>query len=140
MRSLSLIHILIGKINDLLRSCEENANLRAAVQMLNYLADYTEFHFGEEEKLQEKIGYPGIAEHKAMQEELRKTVEELHGMLEDQEGDVYKRQGVRDYCLMVAVLCSEFWLIDWIIRTWPGSTLEISGLFQVCLLYTSRCV
>ena len=53
---------LIGKINDLLRSCEENANLRAAVQMLNYLADYTEFHFGEEERLQEKIGYPGIAE------------------------------------------------------------------------------
>ena len=32
-------------------------------------------------------------------------------------------KGVRDYCLMVAVLCSEFWLIDWI-----------------CLLYTSRCV
>ncbi len=40
-------------------------------------------------------------------------------------------KGVRDYCVMVAVLCSEFWLIDWIIRTWPGSTLEISGLFQV---------
>ena len=77
---------LIGKINDLLRSREENANLRAAVQMLNYLADYTEFHFGEEERLQEKIGYPGIAEHKAKHEELRKTVEELHGMLEDQEG------------------------------------------------------
>lgn len=40
-------------------------------------------------------------------------------------------KGVRDYCLMLAVLCSEFWLINWIIRTWPGSTLEISGLFQV---------
>ncbi len=54
--------------------------------MLNYLADYTEFHFGEEEKLQEKIGYPGMADQKAKHEELRKTVEELHGMLEDQEG------------------------------------------------------
>ena len=77
---------LISKINDLLRSCEENANLRAAVQMLNYLADYTEFHFQAEEKLQEEIGYPGLAEHKKKHEELRQTVEDLHQMLEEEEG------------------------------------------------------
>lgn len=35
-----------------------------AVKTLDYLADYTEFHFGEEEKLQESINYPAIAEHK----------------------------------------------------------------------------
>ena len=77
---------LIGRINDLLRSCEEEADLRAAVKMLNYLADYTEYHFGEEEALQAAIGYPGIGEHKKKHEELRKTVEELHEMLEEQEG------------------------------------------------------
>lgn len=77
---------LIGRINDLLRSCEEEADLRAAVKMLNYLADYTEYHFGEEEALQAAIGYPGIEEHKKKHEELRKTVEELHEMLEEQEG------------------------------------------------------
>ncbi len=77
---------LIEKINDLLRSCEENADRKAAVQMLSYLADYTDFHFGEEERLQEEIGYPGIQEHKAKHEELRKTVKELHEMLEEQEG------------------------------------------------------
>ena len=54
--------------------------------MLNYLADYTEFHFGEEEKLQEEIGYPGIKEHKAKHEELRQVVADLHTMLEEQEG------------------------------------------------------
>lgn len=77
---------LIEKINDLLRSCEENADRKAAVKMLNYLADYTDFHFGEEERLQEEIGYPGIKEHKAKHEELRNTVKELHEMLEEQEG------------------------------------------------------
>lgn len=77
---------LIGKINDLLRSCEESGDRRAAVQMLNYLADYTEFHFNAEEALQEEIGYPGIKEHKEKHLELRKTVEELHEMLEEQEG------------------------------------------------------
>ena len=44
---------LIEKINGLERSCETNAELSVAVKMLNYLADYTDFHFGEEEKLQE---------------------------------------------------------------------------------------
>ena len=46
---------LIDKINDLLKACEnESPTIKAtAAQMLNYLADYTEFHFGEEEKLQE---------------------------------------------------------------------------------------
>ena len=77
---------LIGKINDLLRSCENHGNRTAAVKMLNYLADYTEFHFKAEEELQESIGYPGIKEHKGKHEELRRTVSELHDMLEEQEG------------------------------------------------------
>ena len=77
---------LIGRINDLLRSCEEQADRMAAMKMLNYLADYTEFHFKAEEELQEAIGYPGIKEHKEKHEELRRTVSELHEMLEEQEG------------------------------------------------------
>ena len=36
---------LIEKINGLERSCETNAELSVAVKMLNYLADYTDFHF-----------------------------------------------------------------------------------------------
>ena len=35
-----------------------------SVKTLDYLADYTEFHFGEEEKLQEEITYPGVEKHK----------------------------------------------------------------------------
>ena len=52
----------------------------------DYLADYTDFHFGEEEKLQESISYPGIEQHKKEHEKLRRVVEELHEMLEEQEG------------------------------------------------------
>lgn len=77
---------LIDKINDLLKSCELNSGKVAAVQTLGYLADYTDYHFGAEEKLQEEIQYPGIEEHKKKHAELRQTVEELHDMLEDEEG------------------------------------------------------
>ena len=40
-------------------------------------------------------------------------------------------KGARTYSLLLAVLGSEFWLINWIICRYPGSTLKISGLFQV---------
>mgnify|MGYP000367660139 FL=1 len=73
---------LICKINDLLKSCEERSNQSGAARMLNFLADYTEYHFNEEEALQESI----IKEHKEKHEELRRTVQELHEMLTEEEG------------------------------------------------------
>lgn len=77
---------LIGKINDLLVSCEDRANQSGAAKLLNYLADYTEFHFKAEEEYQKEIGYPGLKEHLEKHEELRRTVQELHDMLEEEEG------------------------------------------------------
>ena len=53
---------LIGKINGLLDSCEDGNDKLAAVKTLDYLAEYTDFHFTAEEKLQEEMDYPGIKE------------------------------------------------------------------------------
>lgn len=78
--------VLIEKINDLVASCAEKRDKLNAVRMLNYLADYTEFHFQAEEKLQEEIGYPELEEHRKKHQELRQTVEDLHQMLEEEEG------------------------------------------------------
>ena len=77
---------LIDKINKLLDSCETSKDKVVAVKTLDYLADYTEFHFGEEEKLQESINYPGIAEHKKEHDKLRQVVKDLYNMLEEEEG------------------------------------------------------
>ena len=77
---------LIDKINRLLACCEEGGGKQGAVKMLDYLADYTDFHFHAEEKLQEEIGYPGLSEQKQKHEEFITTVSELHNMLEEQEG------------------------------------------------------
>ena len=62
--------------------------------MLDYLADYTEFHFTAEEKLQEEIGYPGYAEHRKKHDELRQVVKELSAMLQEEEGptDAFVKQ------------------------------------------------
>lgn len=81
---------LIDKINALLNKCAEGDNKLGAVKMLDYLAEYTEFHFTEEEKLQEKIDYPGLAEHKKKHDELRRVVAELNEMLDEEEGPTDK--------------------------------------------------
>lgn len=77
---------LIDKINKLLDSCEIGNDKMTAIKTLDYLAEYTDFHFTAEEKLQEEIDYPGIKEHKAEHAKLRKVVDELHEMLEEEEG------------------------------------------------------
>lgn len=77
---------LIDKINKLLDSCENGNDKLTTVKTLDYLSDYTDFHFGAEEKLQEEIEYPGFEEHKKEHENLRKVVAELHEMLVEEEG------------------------------------------------------
>ena len=77
---------LIAKINSLVESCEKDGGKVTAIKMLDSLAEYTEFHFNAEEKLQEEIEYPGIEEHKKQHQELYRVVDELHEMLEEQEG------------------------------------------------------
>lgn len=77
---------LFDKINALLETCEQGQGKLAAIRTLDYLADYTDFHFTAEEKLQEEIGYPDIEEHKKRHQELRQVVTDLHEMLEDEDG------------------------------------------------------
>ena len=77
---------LIGKIDDLLTCCEKDGGKVSAIKMLDYLSDYTDYHFGEEEKLQEEVSYPAMKEHKEKHAEFKKTVEVLHDMLIEEEG------------------------------------------------------
>ena len=77
---------LIDKINKLLDSCETSKDKVVAVKTLDYLADYTEFHFGEEEKLQESIQSPVMQAHEKEHENLGSVVNGLYNMLEEEEG------------------------------------------------------
>lgn len=45
---------LIDKINKLLDSCETSKEKVVAVKTLDYLADYTEFHFGEKKNFRNR--------------------------------------------------------------------------------------
>lgn len=77
---------LIDKIYRLIDCCKEGGGKLEAIRMLDYLSDYTEFHFGEEEKLQQEAAYPGMEAHKKQHEAFRSAVKELHDMLIEEEG------------------------------------------------------
>ena len=77
---------LITKIDKLVTCCQEGGEKMQAIKMLDYLAEYTDFHFSAEEKLQEEVSYPAIEGHKAKHEEFKKAVDELHEMLVEEEG------------------------------------------------------
>lgn len=78
---------LIDRTNKFLAKLEEHVGRVDAVKMLDYLGEYVEYHFGEEEKPQEEISYPGLAEHRKKHEESWNTVKELYNMLDEEEAD-----------------------------------------------------
>ena len=77
---------LIDRIASFVRACESGDGKIKAIQMLDYLAEYTDFHFAAEEELQLESGYPGYEVHKEKHEEFKKTVSDLHAFLEESEG------------------------------------------------------
>lgn len=56
---------LIGLINELHEAMLKGQQQAVIGKTLKSLADYTKYHFGEEEKMMTGYGYPGLQEHKA---------------------------------------------------------------------------
>ena len=77
---------LIARVNKLTEDCRVGAEKLVAVQTLNFLMDYTNIHFADEEKLQEENAYPLLEAHKGQHAAFVKAVEELQEMLEEEEG------------------------------------------------------
>lgn len=77
---------LIDRVNKLVESCENGKEKVTAVKTLDFLMDYTDFHFSDEEKLQQEAGYDKLEQHKVQHEDFKKSVDGLRQMLEEEEG------------------------------------------------------
>ena len=77
---------LIDKINAVLKSCEQSNDKVVAVNTLDFLEEYTNYHFSAEEQLQREIDYPGFAKHKAQHDAFKQTSADLQDMLQEEEG------------------------------------------------------
>lgn len=77
---------LIDRIRQFVAACESGDSKIKAIKMLDYLDEYTNFHFQEEEELQKKVSYPELAAHYAKHEEFKKSIQELYDYLNENEG------------------------------------------------------
>lgn len=77
---------LIARVNKLTEECTIGKEKNAAVRTLDFLMDYTDFHFSAEEKLQKEYQYPKLEEHKKLHTQFIQSVDELREMLEEEEG------------------------------------------------------
>jgi hemerythrin len=72
---------LIKAIDDLMSACAQGKGREQIAATLKFLADYTDKHFGDEERLQQSTGYPDYAYHKKLHEGFKKTVADLGARL-----------------------------------------------------------
>lgn len=55
--------ILIDLINQLLEAMREGNEKQEVSRVIEGLIEYTEFHFGDEEKIMKQYSYPGLVKH-----------------------------------------------------------------------------
>lgn len=76
--------MLIKHLNDLSQSLESEQGPAKVATTLNFLIDYTNFHFTAEEKHMAVNGYPELENHKKQHEEFKKTLANLEEDLEEE--------------------------------------------------------
>ena len=77
---------LISRIQQFVAACESGDSKVKAIKMLDYLDEYTNFHFQAEEELQKKVSYPELAKHQEKHDEFKKSIQELYDFLNENEG------------------------------------------------------
>jgi len=69
--------MLIQRLNDLSKAIEMTQGEGSIVQTLDFLIEYTYFHFSAEEKCMAEHDYPGLAPQKKQHEEFKASLKSL---------------------------------------------------------------
>ena len=107
--------MLIQKLADLSDALRRGLEYNKIMQTLEFMIDYTDFHFSAEEKVMEENDYPGLEEQKKQHEVFRTT---LNNIVED-----YKEEGTTT---AIAREINVF-LLNWLIKHIKGSDTKLSN-------------
>ena len=67
----------IEHLGDVQSAIEDLRGMPRIANALDFLVDYTQFHFSTEEKSMSETGYPELESHRARHEELKGTLDDL---------------------------------------------------------------
>ena len=105
--------MLIQKLADLSDALRRGSEYNKIMQTLEFMVDYTDFHFSAEEKVMEENGYPGLEEQKKQHEVFKTT---LNNIVED-----YKEEGTTT---AIAESINVF-LLNWLVKHIKGSDAKL---------------
>ncbi|MCF7848480.1 MAG: bacteriohemerythrin [Kiritimatiellales bacterium] len=105
---------LIKRLNDVARAMEEQQGEREITRTLEFLSDYTCFHFAAEEKQMELAGYPGLEIQKRNHSEFLKTLKNL-------ENDFYEEGATRPLAESI-----NTFLFNWLTKHIKGLDREFA--------------
>ena len=75
--------MLIKRLHDVSEAIEQNQGEGTIAKTLDFLVDYTDFHFSEEEKQMTKFNYPGLALQQTQHKEFKESLERLERDFEE---------------------------------------------------------
>ena len=78
----------IERLHEVESAIQSRRGMQQVVSTLDFLSEYTVFHFSTEEKYMLQTGYPELENHRAKHEELKKT---LGNLIED-----FKEDGITE--------------------------------------------
>jgi len=104
---------LLERLNDLSKAVEMSHGETETGKTLDFMVDYTDFHFSAEERLMTEQGYPGLDHQKKQHEEFRNT---LRHMVED-----FREEGATR---ALATSINVF-LANWLINHIKGVDLKL---------------
>lgn len=105
--------MLIQKLSDLSSAFRMGLEQNKIIKTLDFMIDYTDFHFSTEEKVMKEKNYPGLEEQKQQHEEFKAT---LNNILED-----YKEEGTTP---TIATSINVF-LLNWLIKHIMGTDSKL---------------
>ena len=105
--------MLIQKLSDLSEAFEMGREMNKIMQTLEFMVDYTDFHFSAEEENMAKFDYPGLEEQK---EKHREFVVTLNNIVED-----FKEEGPTS---SLATSINVF-LHNWLVNHIEGVDLKL---------------
>ena len=68
---------LLSKMNDISEAIETNQGVEAITKTLDFMIEYTDYHFGTEDKKMEETEYPRIEYHRKMHKEFVDTLAKM---------------------------------------------------------------
>jgi hemerythrin len=110
--------MLIQKLNDLSDACNQKLDAQKIMSTLNFMIEYTDFHFSTEETNMAKFEYPGLAAHKEKHGEFVKVLKDLLGDFDEEGGTA------------ALVKSIDTFLVNWLITHIKGTDVEFGKFLK----------